>query len=141
MNFIPFNAIHYKNDVDGIFSLDSTGGVKVSQAGYYRVSGNILGYTNSNAVTSSSQGNYRRGLYVFAGTAPNTTDCTEWVSHVEYSCYGVAFGISSQIIYANQNDIIYLVFRTLGQDGKYNPGLLRQSFLNIESLPDPYPTS
>ena len=141
MAFVPFNTIYYKNDVDGVFSLDSTGGIKVSQAGYYRVAGNLLGYTNSNAITSSSQGNYRRGLYIFVGTSPNTANCTEWVSHVEYSPNGVAFGITPQIIYANQNDIIYLVFRPLGQAGKYNPGMLRQSFLNVERLPNPYPAS
>ena len=142
MTFVPFNAIHYKNDVNGVFSLDSTGGVKVNQAGYYRVSGSLCGYTDSNAITTSGTvNNYRRGLYIFVGTSPNTDNCMEWVSHVEYSVNGVAFGVTPQIIYANQNDIIYLVFRPMGQAGKFNPGLLRQSFLNVERLPGPYPAS
>lgn len=138
--FVPFDTIQYQaSDNINTLSLDSTGGVHCSVAGWYEVSGGIYGggTTNTLSTTTVNSGGYRRGIYVYAGTsASNDSAYTqEWGSNLQYNVASTGIQLSTQAIYVPQGHNIYLALRCLSQGGTLSGNKGKATFLYVKRLP------
>lgn len=122
---VTLNTVDISNDPDNIFSF-SDGGVKIAQAGVYRVSGSV--YVLPTADTRAV------GCYIYTGT--NYASSAE----VTGGLYGVGEGSMSRPVYGgaklvslNANDIVFMCSRTTSDIGTHSPSNV-STYLLIEKI-------
>lgn len=120
---IPMAVKSYESG--NLFSIDN-GGIKVSEAGIYKVSASAYLYTTGNSTA--------RGLYVMKGTAFGSA--TEVNSSYENKPTGeeyASINTAPKLVDLNANDVIYLGVRYMGGAGGYYAGN-NATYLLVERL-------